>query len=69
MRIHVLECEDCGLDFEQRINLGMPIAKTGTCKKCQLRKQRIAYIKLGAVVAAILGILLLITAITSNCNG
>ncbi len=69
MRTHVLECEDCGLDFEQRIELGMPIAKTGVCKKCQLLKQRIVYIKLGAVVAAVLGILLIVSAITSNCNG
>ena len=68
MRIHLLECEDCGLDFEQRIAIGMPIAKTGVCKKCKLRKQRIAYIKIGSLCAAIFGVLLLITAITSTCS-
>ena len=68
MRIHLLECEDCGLDFEQRISIGMPIAKTGVCKKCQLRKQRIGYIKIGALFAAVFGVLILITAITSTCG-
>ena len=61
MRTHLLECEDCGLDFEQRIAIGMSIARTGICRKCRARKQNIAYIKIGAMFAVIFGILVFIT--------